>query len=264
MDRRILSIAATPPRTGVDALRGRRAGGHLRADIAQALPADNRAGTPLHLILDDLSGVSLISPWAWSRWDPAWMVKMARLKADPKYAAQFDRENICAGLRTGSSGLSFTADGIATGDLRDPADPEGWHAFPPQEGPGMRRARRIDVSRDAVIRIDTHFQDSASTPEGVRSALHEYRVRATADTVSLELLSVEAEPRVLPFAECPAAATNVSRLVGTPLHMLRQVVLEELKGPTGCTHLNDALRAMADVPVLLRYIDTHAQALTDG
>lgn len=123
----------------------------------------------------------------------------------------------------------------------------------------MRRARRIDVSRDTIVRIDAHFQDSATTPEGGRQALHEYRVRATADPVSLELLSVEAEPRVLPFAECPAAAANVLRLVGTPLPRLRERVLEELRGPAGCTHLNDALRALADVPILLRQIDNQVE-----
>jgi hypothetical protein len=115
----------------------------------------------------------------------------------------------------------------------------------------MRRARRIDISCDTLIRIDAHFQDSATTPEGTRSALHEYRIRATADPVALTLLSIEADPRVLPFAECPAAAPNAQRLVGKSLAQLRETVLDELRGVLGCTHLNDALRALADVPALL-------------
>ena len=254
-DRRILSIAASPIRAGAAALQGERAGGHLRGIIAAALPAEARGGTPLYLILDDLSGVSLIAPWAWSRWDRNWLADMAQRKSDPKFAAAFNRENICAGLRTGSSGISFGADGVPAGSLRNPDDPEGWHDFVSHDGASMRRARRIDVSRDDVIRIDAHFQDSATTPEGERSALHEYRLRATADPDTLELISVEAEPRVLPFAECPAAAPNVSRLVGTPLPMLRQAVLDALKGPAGCTHLNDALRALAEVPILLRHVE---------
>ncbi|MDE2597436.1 MAG: DUF2889 domain-containing protein, partial [Sphingomonadales bacterium] len=28
-------------------------------------------------------------------------------------------------------------------------------------------------------------------------------------------------------------------------------VLDQLRGPAGCTHLNDAMRALADVPRLL-------------
>jgi hypothetical protein len=181
-------------------------------------------------------------------------------KTDPKYAAAFNRENICAGLRTGSSGLSMAADGIDAGQLRDPADLGGWHEFPAAPGAGMRRARRIDVSCDTLIRIDAHFQDSATTPDGARAALHEYRIRATADPVSLELLSVEAEPRVLPFAECPAAAANVRRLVGKSLSQLRETVLNELRGIAGCTHLNDALRALADVPLLVRHVAMAAKA----
>ena len=181
-------------------------------------------------------------------------------KADPKFAAAFNRENICSGLRTGSSGLGMGAEGTDAGVLRDPADPEGWHEFPATPGTAMRRARRIDIWRDTLIHIDAHFQDSATTPSGPRAALHEYRIRATADPVSLELLSLEAEPRVLPFSECPAAAANARRMVGKTLAELREAVLVELRGVAGCTHLNDALRALADVPVLLRHIEPTADA----
>ncbi len=259
-ERRLLSLNATPSPAGLQSLVGERAGGHLRGAIDQVLPEERRRGTPLHLILDDIAGSSLIAPWAWSRWDPEWLADMLKRKSDPKFAAAFNRENICSGLRTGSSGLNMGADGIDAGILRDPADPEGWHGFPATTGAAMRRARRIDVWRDDLIRIDAHFQDSATTPEGPRSALHEYRIRATAHPVSLVLLSVEAEPRVLPFAECPAAAANAPRMVGKSLTELREAVLNELRGVAGCTHLNDALRALADVPVLLRHLEPTATA----
>ncbi|WP_297490040.1 DUF2889 domain-containing protein [Acidocella sp.] len=254
-ERRLLSLSATPAPPGLQVLVGERAGGHLRGAIDRALPEERRNGTPLHLILDDIAGSSLVSPWAWSRWDPQWLEQLMALKADPKFAAAFNRENICSGLRTGSSGLSLAADGVDAGVLRDPADPQGWHEFPDAAGPGMRRARRIDVWRDTLIHIDAHFQDSATMPDGGRAALHEYRICATADPVSLALLSVEAEPRVLPFAECPAAAANAGRMVGKTLGELREAVLDELRGVAGCTHLNDALRALADVPLLLRFLE---------
>jgi len=35
---------------------------------------------------------------------------------------------------------------------------------------------------------------------------------------------------------------------------MRDTVLERLKGVNGCTHLNDALRSLADAPVLARLL----------
>jgi hypothetical protein len=37
-------------------------------------------------------------------------------------------------------------------------------------------------------------------------------------------------------------------------------VLERLRGPLGCTHLNDMLRALADVPDLARHLPAAAGA----
>jgi hypothetical protein len=39
-------------------------------------------------------------------------------------------------------------------------------------------------------------------------------------------------------------------MVGRPLSDFRQSVLDRLKGTAGCTHLNDVLRSLADVPAL--------------
>ena len=115
----------------------------------------------------------------------------------------------------------------------------------------MRRARWIDIWKDAgVIRIEAGFQDSSTAPHGGRDAVHEYRVAATADLNGMVLRSVSADPRVLPYRECPAAAANINRMIGTPLSGLRDEVLAQLPGTLGCTHLNDVLRALADVPHL--------------
>jgi hypothetical protein len=167
-------------------------------------------------------------------------------------------EGVCAGFRPGSSALN--ADGTSSAqqsfadvcDLRRTDDPDGWHAFTDQADVGMRRARRIDVWVDDLIRIDAAFQDSATNPQGGRTAVHEYRLTAAADPGSLKLLAVYAEPRVLPYPECPAAAANVTRMIGTPLPDLRERVLNDLRGTAGCTHLNDALRALAEVPALVQ------------
>jgi hypothetical protein len=171
-------------------------------------------------------------------------------------------EGVCVGFRPGSRALNVDGTPFAQQnaaqvvDLRRPDDPQGWHAFDAQYGVGMRRARRIDVWRDDVIHIDSAFQDSATNPEGGRTAVHEYRLIATADPATMQLLSVQAEPRVLPYAECPAAVANVHRMLGVSLPDLRLRVLEELRGTAGCTHLNDALRALAEVPALVERLRT--------
>ena len=120
----------------------------------------------------------------------------------------------------------------------------------------MRRARRIDVWRDGdTIVIDSAFQDSAGDPTLGRVAVHEYGLRATADAATLTLQTVAPDPRVLPFLECPSARLTATSLVGTPLADLRHAVLQRLGRTNGCTHLNDALRALAEVPVLLEHLD---------
>ncbi len=278
-DRVIASIAASPARPALSNLVGERGGGGFRQALERVVPEERRTATPLYLLLDDISGASLVAGWAWSQWDPDWLSNArAALKDFDLEKAFRSRVGICSGFAQDSSAFAPGTDrsGTPTSDLRHPDDPEGWHTFSAQEGIGLRRARRIDVWLDQTIVIDSAFQDSATVPPGTvlpgtisldsmspdtapsasRSVVHEYRLRATADPDSFDILSVEAEPRVLPFAECTAAAANVSRLVGVPLRDLRERVLAELRGTAGCTHLNDALRALAEVPALMAHLSS--------
>ncbi|MDG2004457.1 MAG: DUF2889 domain-containing protein, partial [Novosphingobium sp.] len=172
------------------------------------------------------------------------------------------RVNVCWGLQEGNSGVSpggpprSIAEADA-GELRNPADPEGWHEFPDGDGPGFRRARLIEVTRDdasGLLTVNSSFQDSAKRKEGGRVAIHEYNLSVTADPDTLEILTLVPEPHVLPFSECPGAVHNAQRLVGTRIDALRDEVLAQLRGPKGCTHLNDAMRALAEVPILARYL----------
>jgi hypothetical protein len=86
--------------------------------------------------------------------------------------------------------------------------------------------------------------------------VHEYGVHAVVDPQSMRLTSIEADPRVLPFETCPAAARNVDLLLGEPLRTLRHRVIELVVGTDGCTHLNDALRALAEVPLIIEDLAT--------
>lgn len=251
----IISVESTPPREGLTQLAGARAGGHLRAAIDDALPAERAAGTPLYLLLDDLAGATLVAGWAWSRWMDDWMPTRAQSEID---AHMRQMEGVCIGFRPGSDALGFGGrprpeqNATRVPPLVNPHDPEGWHKLVDRGGVNFRRARRIDVWRqDGLIHIDSAFQDSASAPDGgERIAIHEYRLLATADAAATTLLSAQAIPGTLPFAECPAAPTNIAAMVGTPLAELRHAVLVTLRKTAGCTHLNDAMRALAEVPRL--------------
>lgn len=258
-DKTITAITAQPPHPGIETLVGERGGNHLRVVLRERLPDLIAQVDPLYLVLDDISGTALVSAFAWSQWYPDWATRIRDALPEEEFARMMEsRKNVCWGLAEGNSGMHpdgpqhSVADADA-GELRNPADPQGWHDFDESDGPGFRRARRIDVTLDAaagLIRIDSAFQDSARTKTGGRVAIHEYLLAATADAATLELRSITPEGRILPFSECPGAIANAQLLVGRNLADIRAEVLANLRGTAGCTHLNDALRALADVPAL--------------
>lgn len=249
-DRTILSITAEPSPAGLPALVGARAGGHLRQALVEALPQEKAQGTPLHLLIDDLAGASFVSGWAYTRWHDDW----ANLFADlPKP----QMTGVCMGLRRGSPGLDEDGTAVPSDNvprvepLPNPADPHGWHALPDWPGMAFRRARRIDVWREGdAIAVEALFQDSATAPDGgARLAIHEYLLHARIGPDG-RLARLEATPGTLPYAVCRAAPANTVALLGVPARDLREEVLARLRRTAGCTHLNDALRALAEVEVL--------------
>lgn len=257
--RTILALSSDTSNSDLTPIVGVRAGGHLRAALDRAVPQDKAAGTPLYLLLDDLAGATLVSGWAFSRWTDDWL-SMRTPEEREAHAAHM--EGICIGFRPGSTALfdqsrptpQQNATRVLT--LVNPEDPEGWHPLIDRGGVNFRRARRIDVWReDDLLRIDAAFQDSASAPDGGdRLAIHEYRLIATADIATMTLRSIEATPGTLPYKECPAAPSNIGALIGLPLRALRDQVLITLRKTAGCTHLNDALRALAEVPILAEHL----------
>lgn len=258
--RDIQRIEADPEPAGLQQLVGCAAGGNLRKAIAQTLPGEVEAGTPLYLLLDDLAGASLISGFAFFKWADAVPEIRSRVSAAPNKVMQ----NICSGFREGSSALNPDGTLLAVSDntphphsLVDPADPLGWHELHPHPTIAMRRARRIDVWWEKeVLQIDAMFRDSVWDPEGLECVLHEYQMLGWADAEGT-LRAINAVPRVLPYAECPLAAPNAVWLEGTPLRALRREVLQRLKNADCCTHLNDALRSLAEVPLLAAALPAH-------
>ncbi len=253
-ERDIRRIEADPAPAGLERLVGSRAGANLRSSITQELPDEVSQGTPLYLLLDDLAGSTLISGFAFLRWaDHVPMIKN-RVANAPRRIMR----DICSGFRDGAS--SLLSDGSISGlrqntahpgPLADPADPLSWHELdePPQIA--MRRARRIDVwDEDGALGIDAMFRDSCWDPDGAEVVVHEYQITGRADRATGTLLSVEALPRVLPYVECPGAAPNASWMAGTDLRAMRTEVLQRLRATDCCTHLNDGLRSLAEVPVL--------------
>jgi hypothetical protein len=167
---------------------------------------------------------------------------------------------VCTGFAPGSTALTPAGEpdhaiqsATAVGPLEHPDEPDGWHPMTTQDGaPGMRRARRLDLWREgASLYADIGFQDSATAPTGSRVAVHEYHVAATIDPATMTLAAVSADPRILPYRECPGAVANIGRMIGRPVGELRGEVLSTLSGALGCTHLNDVLRSLADVPAIM-------------
>jgi Protein of unknown function (DUF2889) len=253
-ERDIQRIEADPDRPGLQGLVGSRAGGGLRSSIAQELPDEMAGGTPLYLLLDDLAGSTLISGFALIRWvDHVPQIKQ-RLDKAPRHIMR----DTCSGFRDGAS--SLLSDGSMSGlrqntahpgPLADPTDPLGWHELDNPPEIAMRRARRIDVwDEGGVLGIDAMFRDSCWDPDGSEVVIHEYQMLGEADRATGKLLSITALPRVLPYVECPGAAPNASWMAGTDLRTMRTEVLQRLRAADCCTHLNDGLRSLAEVPVL--------------
>src|SRR5262245_13494388 len=266
-NRAIDEIRADPPRPGLEELVGQRVSSGFRKHIDGAVPGDRDAGTLLFYLLDDLPTAALIGGYVWSRFDSSGRPR-DEMPAPPRQSGATAPsagalENICSGWRTGGTAMRLMSSGrppmgvtpIAP-ELVPADDPLAWHHLDEMPRASMRRRRRVDVvpARDGVV-VDAMFRDSCRTPDGREVAVHEYTMHATVDPAARTVVSIAAEPRVLPFVECPSAAGNVDRIIGDRVADLRSTVLRSLTGLDCCTHLNDALRALAEVPVLLDQLD---------
>jgi Protein of unknown function (DUF2889) len=256
-DRTIETVATTPARPGIDALIGAKGGTYLRTAIDAALPGERQAATPLHLLLDDVAGASLVAGAAWIPWFTG--TPSPPKRADGEQFGVRKGRIICSGLRPDGSAQTGIETGQGpglavrrAGDLGTAADPWGWHEFPEHPPVCMRRHRRVDVRPDGdILVVEAFFRDSFWNPDGTEMAMHEYTVDAEVDAEMLTLRSVHAHPRVLPFPECQWAAPHVDLLIGLEVTSFRTEVQSTLFELKCCTHLNDMLRGLAEVPSLV-------------
>ncbi|MET0728774.1 MAG: DUF2889 domain-containing protein [Acidimicrobiales bacterium] len=255
--RTITSIDSAPPMPAVQGLVGANVAPGFRKVVATTMSGID--GSVLGLLLDDLPGAALVSGSARIR------AEIASTGALPSALAGHlgDRPMICIGWQHGGvmqqralAGDPLLGQGPPAGDLQRPDDPFAWPDQPALPPHGMRRLRRIDVRvSGAEVVAETHFRDSHVDAAGAETAVHEYEVAATAPLDSLVVATVQVGARVLPGPDCPGAVASAQRIVGEPLMTLRDLVRNELRGDTICTHLNDQLRSLADVPALLRLLE---------
>lgn len=266
--REIIALATAPERPAATALAGARAGSQLRSAIAATLGDELARGTPLYLLLDDIAGASLVANWGAMQWFPDRALSpVEQAQIDARHASM---EGVCMGFSPDSPVMIGGPEGRAphhhrVAPLDATPDALAWHRLAAQQGPAARRARRIDVRFDEDrILADTHFQDSCPLPDGGRLTVHEYLLRVTVDRETLVIVSAVADPRILPFSYCPAATLSVDRLVGTSVASLRQTVLELFARTQGCTHLNDTMRSLAEVPQLAAALEQAMQEPATG
>jgi hypothetical protein len=113
----------------------------------------------------------------------------------------------------------------------------------------MRRFRRLDLGPDEGF--SAHFRDSHVDGDGVETIVHEYTVAGSLDPSTRTITSIDASVQVLPWQECPRAIGSAARVEGMTLFDMRSRIRTEFVGTSTCTHLNDTLRALADLDALL-------------
>lgn len=250
VDNVVTRVLTHPAAPGTAGLVGRKATVGWRTGVWRGLREHYDAGTPLHLLLDELPVGLIIAGYTYRR---------SKRDAEP---AKGRSPGVCAGWAADSRAMRIFAESgtppsaVTPPDLPLAAadDPIGWHTLPQLPVWGISRRRRLDVWHDDTgardeVTFDAMFRDVFRDDAHEEFVLHEYGVhgRIGGDGRIAELI---ATPRVLPHLECPVSAASAPGLVGVPAGQLRERVSMELFGPSTCTHLNDLLRFLADVPAL--------------
>ena len=249
-----LSVTAltVEPELDASALVGVRVSGGFRKALEAGLPDEDRSSVRFQL-LDELGVATILCGYP---------ISAAGLHP-PRGSIDMSRQaDVCAGWVTGGTiliehdrlGHVPLVTGPVAPETEEPmGDPIGWHAHGTIEPHGMQRRRRIDVwqpESSGPITVENFFRDSHMSEAGLETVVHEYVVRAEIDPDTSVIRSCHAEIGVLPWTECPGAMSSAGRVVGVAAGELRRHVRENFVGTSTCTHLNDALRALAALPFL--------------
>jgi Protein of unknown function (DUF2889) len=222
----------------------------FRDRLNEAYPAGKASHSARYQILDDFPTALLVSGYA---------IGAAGLR--PKSTGPRQQyPDLCAGFAVGATILTEEAETseipVVTGPAAPPlldydGDAFAFHAVDRMRAHGMRRLRCLDLWREgSLVAIENYFRDSHMSPEGIETVVHEYTVHAVFDPRTSMFVSSDATAHTLPWLECPLAAASAARVSGLAAEGLRAFVRADFIGPSTCTHLNDTLRAMEDVPAL--------------
>lgn len=245
---RVIDDIACDTHDGLEQLLGSRVGPGFRATVGTLFAQEVARASLLHLLLDDWVGASLVSGYGVQH---AAINLGVEEKLPPGVAGKMT--GICAGFAPDASMVRYAErNGIipmAHGPIAPPLVESGMHTVEPLGPHGMRRFRRLDLNPDDGF--SAHFRDSHVDGAGVETIVHEYTVAGSVDTWTRTITSVEANVQVLPWQECPGAIGSAARAEGMTLSDMRSRIRVEFVGTSTCTHLNDTLRAIADLDVLL-------------
>ena len=250
---RAVTSLVVRPDLDVSALLGVRVSGGFRRALEAALPDEDQISSLRFQLLDELALAGILAGYP---------ISAAGIHP-PRGAVDFSRQTDgCAGWVNGGTILlenevlghvPLVTGPVVSEPLESVADPLAWHEHGDIEPHGMTRRRRIDVWQpepDGRLEVEDFFRDSHMSEAGLETVVHEYVVRAEIDPETEVIRSCRAEVGVLPWMECPGALASAGRVVGLPARQLRPFVRENFAGTSTCTHLNDALRAMAAAPYL--------------
>jgi hypothetical protein len=155
----------------------------------------------------------------------------------------------CSGWRSGGEMLTQISN--ANGVLRMPLTPEVSDPWEPRLAPmATRRARTMTVTGTDPVEVKATYRDSYADPDGVERALHEWMVDVRLDD-AVRIAEINARPGQLPWLECPFAGQSARALAGLRLSDIEAKVAADFNGTSTCTHLNDTLRSLTEVPDLL-------------
>ena len=247
-ERVIDEIAADPYDARLARLLGSRVGPGFRSAVTKLLPDEVARAGLLNLLLDDWVGAALVSGYSTQH-----AAIMLGIEENLPAGTADHMADICAGFAENASLVPYAKRNgtipSVHGPVAPPLDLAGIHTVEPLRPHGMRRFRRLDLRPDGDF--GAHFRDSHVDDDGVETIVHEYTVVGSVDTETRTIASVAATVRVLPWQECPGAIGSAARTQGMTLSQLRDRVRADFVGTSTCTHLNDTLRAIADLDALL-------------